>query len=111
MGKKSFFWLIVGVVCMICFSFGCGQKAEEKEVVARINNYVMTVEDLEDEIKYSPYAGYKKQNLEEVLDLAIRKQILIQEAQRQNLDKNKSFLKTNCHKAIRPGSCMAQCVP
>lgn len=92
MRKRSFFWLMIGVVYTISFCSGCGQKAEQKKAAAKINNYVMTVEDLEDEIKYSAHAG--RQNLEEVLDLAIRKQVLIQEAQKQGLDKSKSFMKT-----------------
>jgi len=94
MRKKSSIWLMAGVVCVIGLCFGCGQKAEEKKVVARINNYAMTIEDLEDEIKHSPYTGDRITDLEELLDLAIRKQVLIQEAQKQDLDKRKSFMKT-----------------
>jgi len=94
MGNKNLVWLMAGAVCIICFCSGCGQKAKEKRVVAKINNYIMTVEDFEDEIKYSPYAGDKTTDLEELLDLAIRKQVLIQEAQRQGLDKQKTFMKT-----------------
>ena len=94
MEKKSFIWLILGLICVVGFCFGCIQKPEEKKVVARINNYVMTLEDLEDEIKYSPYTGNRTEDLEELLDLAIRRQVLIQEAQRQGVDKHKSFTKT-----------------
>ncbi len=95
MEKKSFIWLILGLVCVVGFCFGCSQKAEEKKVVARINNYVMTLEDLEDEIKHSPYyTGDRTEDLEELLDLAIRRQVLIQEAQRQGMDRHKSFMKT-----------------
>ena len=94
MGKMSSIWLMVGVVWVIGLCFGCGQKAEEKKVVARINNYVMTVEDFEDEIEYSPYTPDGTKDFEELLELAITKQVLIQEAQRQGLDKRKSFMKT-----------------
>lgn len=94
MGKKSFIWLMAGMICVVSFCSGCGQKAEEKKVVARINNYVMTVEDFEDEMEYSPYTPDGTKDFEELLDLAIRKQVLIQEAQRQGLDKRRSFMKT-----------------
>lgn len=94
MRNKSVIWLILGGAFIICFCFGCSREAREKKVVARINNYVMTVEDLEDEIKYSSYAAEETQDLQDLLDLAIRREILIQEAQRQDLDKQKSFMKT-----------------
>ena len=94
MGKRNFLWLMIGVVCAISFCSGCGREAKEKKVVAGINNYVMTVEDFEDEVRHSPYGGDKTKDLEELLDLAIRKQVLIQEAQKQGLDKRKTFMKT-----------------
>lgn len=93
MGNKGFIRLMAWAVCMICFCFGCGQRAEEKRVVAKINDYTMTVQDFADEIKYSPAGGDKAEDLEGLLDLAIRKEILIQEAQRQGLDKQTTFMK------------------
>ncbi len=94
MTKKIFIWITAGMLCLMFLPFGCAKRGKEEKVVAKINDYEMTVADLEDEITYSPYAGLKEQNLDEILDLAIRKQILIQEAQRQGLDKQKSFMRT-----------------
>ncbi len=54
----------------------------------------MTVQDLKDEIEHSSYSTQKENGLENILDLAIRKQVLIQEAQRQGLDRKESFMKT-----------------
>ena len=51
------------------------------------------IEDFKNEIKYSAYAGEISPPLDELLELAIRKEILIQEAQRQDLDKKESFMR------------------
>lgn len=69
-----------------------------KDILSEVNNYRMTVGDFKDEIKgllpperemLATYQGRK-----EFLDDIIRKEILLQEAQRQNLDKDKDFMKT-----------------
>ena len=93
MKKKNFILssIIVGIACLC---FGCGQKPKEEKVVARVNDYVMTVKDLEEEIRNAPYVAEEVRDLEKVLDLAVRKQVLIQEAQRQGLDRKKSFMET-----------------
>ena len=97
MRKRNLIWLVwlaAGAVCVISLWYGYSQRAEPKRVVARINNYVMTLEDFEDGIAHSPYRIYRKRDLGELLDLAVRKQVLIQEAEREGLDKSKSFMKT-----------------
>lgn len=94
MKKRNLIWLIAAVACVISLWYGYSQRPEQKKVVARINNYVMTLEDFEDGIAHSPYRVYRKRDLEGLLDLAVRKQVLIQEAEREGLDKNKSFMKT-----------------
>ena len=53
MEKKSFIWLILGLVCVVGFCFGCIHKPGGKKVVARINNYVMTLEDIELEADFN----------------------------------------------------------
>ncbi len=94
MTKRNFIWLIAGVVCVISLWYGSTQRPEQKRVVARINNYVMTLDDFEDGIAHSPYQVDRRRDLEGLLDLAIRKQVLIQEAEKEGLDKSKSFMKT-----------------
>ena len=92
--KRNFGCLMAGAILIVCFCSGCGKKGKENQVVARINDYVMTAADMEDEIQHSPYAAEAMKDMEKTLDLAIRKQVLIQEAQRQGLDRKKSFMKT-----------------
>ncbi len=92
----------IGFICLIIVAAGIIlisaiytlRVRKPQKVLARINNYVMTVEDFKDEIKYSPYAGDETLDIPRLLDLAIRKQVLIQEAQRQGLDREKTFMKT-----------------
>ena len=92
--KRNFGCFMAGAILIVCFCSGCGKKGKGNQVVARINDYVMTVADLEDEIKHSPYAVETMEKMEKTLDMAIRKQVLIQEAQKQGLDRKKSFMKT-----------------
>jgi len=92
--KNYSFCLVTALVLSVCLCFGCGQKAKDGKVVAIVNNYTMTVEDLKDEIAYPYYSAERKASIEEILDIAIKKQLLIQEAQRQGLDRNRTFLKT-----------------
>jgi len=71
---------------LIC---GCGKARERgNKVIARINNYTMTDEDFRDAM--SRTLGSTK---EAILDELITKNILVQEAQRENFDKDKAFMK------------------
>ncbi len=68
---------------------GCGSpkgRSEEK-IIAKINNYSMTAEDFRDSAR--TVSGTK----EEVLDQLITKNILVQEAQKEKFDKDKTFMK------------------
>lgn len=95
MKSKKFILFVFFVVLMSSIMFiNCSQKVDESKILAKINDYTLTVDDFEDEIRYSPYAGDETVDKERILDLAIRRQLLIQEAQRQGLDKSKSFMKT-----------------
>jgi hypothetical protein len=78
---------------------GCVNKSPgvEEKVVAKINNFQLTVGDLKEEVnpllmkKYSTYSSAKQKD--QVLEGLIIKEVLLQEAQRLNLDKQKSFMK------------------
>lgn len=79
------------VVCQLSLSvYGCGapkERSGDAKIVARINSYDMTVEDFRGAAK--AIGGTKERVLEELL---IRN-VLIQEAQKQNFDKDKAFMK------------------
>ncbi len=93
--KKIFF-----VIFAILFLAGCSvsNNNPDKKVIAQINKYKMTVEDLKYEFKNAPYddaallkteSGRKK-----YLAGLIEKEILLQEAQRQGIDREKDFMKS-----------------
>jgi parvulin-like peptidyl-prolyl isomerase len=83
---------------LMFFALGCARPPEaDKRVVAKINNYEMTVSDFREEARLtrsnkslSPDEAKAKAQLLEAL---INKKILIQEALKLNFDKDKTFMK------------------
>ena len=95
MKRASFLCLVIILTgCVLCFNHGCSKKPEPERIVVRVNDYSMTDEDFIDEVEHSPYASEEAKDLESLLNLAIRRQVLIQEAQRQGLDRRMGFMKT-----------------
>ena len=93
--------VLILTILSICFIFyGCGQDKPVSgggKIIIKINKYEMTSEEFLQEArlampgKYLPIDTDKAKT--EILDEIITKEILLQEAQRQNLDKNKAFRK------------------
>ncbi|MEK6733193.1 MAG: SurA N-terminal domain-containing protein [Candidatus Omnitrophota bacterium] len=88
-------------LCILLFSFlaGCSAgSSQDKKVVAQINKYKMTIEDLKYEFKNAPYdeimflktENGKKKYLEGIIE----KEVLLQEAQRHGIDREKDFMKS-----------------
>lgn len=77
---------------------GCAGKKGEEKALARINDYRMSVEDFNYEsgeiLRMGRMAGEIPITKKEMMDALITKEILIQEAVRENLDKEKGFMKT-----------------
>ncbi len=67
-------------------------------VLVEINDYWMTVEEFKDEAEILSATERKKlatyEGKKEFLDTIIKREVLLQEAQRQELDKDKYFMKT-----------------
>ncbi|MBU1147521.1 MAG: hypothetical protein KKD11_04135 [Candidatus Omnitrophica bacterium] len=80
---------LVAMALITVLSMGCAKKPDKSQVVAEINNYLVTTDDLRDEAKLSIYSASKEQILQNI----IYKELLLQEAQRINLDKDKNFMK------------------
>ena len=93
--KKIFF-----VSFAILFLAGCpaGNKSPGKKVVAEINSYKMTVEDIKYDFKNAPYDEADMLKTDKgrrtYLDGLIEKEVLLQEAQRQGIDREKGFMKS-----------------
>ena len=83
--------MLLTVACAGLYVCGCGRAKEaagDTRVIARINKYTMTAEDFRNSA--SRTFGATK---EEILDELITKNVLIQEAQKENFDKDKAFMK------------------
>ena len=92
MKRKVIFATILVLFCLYCY--GCKPAQPQGEVLAKINDYVLTVEDFKSELKHSPYTVSNMDTREDLIDLIIRRELLVQEAQRQGLDRNDDFMRT-----------------
>lgn len=79
---------------------GCGKTAEKTlgdAVVATVGKYELTVNDYNDEARFTAAHKYLSGDVqkakEAALDEIITRKILIQEAQRQDFDKDRAFMK------------------
>ncbi|MFC1667662.1 SurA N-terminal domain-containing protein [Candidatus Omnitrophota bacterium] len=90
--------IIISVVFSFLGSCSFYDSDIDRGVVAQVNKYKMKVEDLKDELKNMPYDEIfllkTDQGRREYVNRLLEKQVLIQEAQRQGLDKEKDFMKT-----------------
>ena len=89
----------VTIILLALAGAGCEKKPSvpADKIIARINNYEMTVDDFEGEARLLEGNKYFSKDpakaKEDLLNELIKKQLLIQEAQRQNFDKDKAFMK------------------
>ena len=88
------------LIISLSFIAGCsfGNSNAENKIVAQINKYKMTTEDLKYEFKnvsYDEIERIKTENgIRQYLESFIEKEVLLQEAQRQGVDKEKAFMKS-----------------
>lgn len=86
------------VILAMLFITGCAEKKKEEKIVANINNYKLTVEDFRYESNeisnVSRVLGDMPVTKRDMLDALITKELLLQEAVKQNLDKEKDFMKS-----------------
>ena len=79
---------------VLIFLIGCNQPAQDKKIFARINNYGISVDEFEEEFKASVYSRNDTLNSRlEFLSHLINRKLILQDAQRKNLDKGPGFLK------------------
>ncbi|MEK6733353.1 MAG: SurA N-terminal domain-containing protein [Candidatus Omnitrophota bacterium] len=84
--------IIILAVLMIA---GCKCQAKDKQVLARINNYEITKQEFDEEFKDSAYGvSDTEESRKSFLENLINRKLVLQEAQRQGLDKDKAFLKS-----------------
>jgi peptidyl-prolyl cis-trans isomerase C len=91
--------IFTAIATLFITGAGCGKKPAglDGKIVAKINNYELTAEDFNDEARLTLsnklLSEDPKKAKEELLDEIITKKVLLQEAQRQNFDKDKAFMK------------------
>lgn len=74
---------------------GCKCQAKDKQVLARINNYEITKQEFEEEFKNSGFSiSDTEESRKSFLDNLINRKLVLQEAQRQGVDKDSAFLKS-----------------
>lgn len=100
MPKKKFFNLLICWIISISIMAlaGCGPKPESRLVVARINNYELLTTDFMEELRGRSPSDMdlikSESGREQFLEDLIVKELLIQKAQQQGLDKDRDFMKT-----------------
>ncbi len=93
--NRLFYSVLIG-----CFIFaGCssGDTERDRRIVAEVNDYKMSVEDLKDELDNMLYDRDNlatEEDRAEYMDRLLEKEVLLQEAQRQGLDKEEDFMKS-----------------
>lgn len=85
--KKFSYLMAIGLIAALIP--GCAKKPDKNQVVAEINNYSVTIDDFKQEAEMTIPGASKDLILQDI----IAKELLLQEAQKMNLDKNKQFMK------------------
>ena len=88
---KKYIVLLLAVI----LTLGCSRPAKEKkEILAKINNYEITLDEFEEEFKGSAYGrNDTSESRKEFLSNLINRKLILQDAQGKGLDKDKDFLK------------------
>jgi len=84
--------IIILAVLMIA---GCKYQAKDKQILAKINNYEITKQEFNEEFKDSAYGvSNTEESRKSFLDNLINRKLVLQEAQKEGLDKDGAFLKS-----------------
>ena len=88
---KKYIFLLFGVI----LTLGCGRQAQEKkEILARVNNYEISRQEFNEEFRVSGYGRPDTQeSRREFLNILINRKLILQDAQKNELDKDENFLK------------------
>lgn len=86
---------IVLIVFLLIPAFGCAKKAatDDERVIAKINNFELQASDFKEALDPALMKYYTVEDKEQLLEMLISKEILLQEAQKLDLDKEKAFMK------------------
>lgn len=87
--KKNLVFLSI-----LIFIMGCNPAPKDKQILAKINNYEITLDEFQEEFKESSYArNGALESKQDFLNNLINRKLILQDAQKKGLDKDRSFLK------------------
>jgi len=75
-------------ILMAAVAAGCAKNPDTSQIIAEVNNYKVTINDFRQEAAMSMSAESKEQILQDI----ITKELLLEKAQKMNLDKSKDFM-------------------
>ena len=90
---KQKFWIILIIALAVG---GCFKPKPPEEVIARVNDYEITLAEYEEGFAASPFSARSDKLLarQEYLSSLIDRKLILQDAQKKNIDKEKEFLKS-----------------
>lgn len=80
---------VMALALVAILGCGCTKNPDKSQIVAQINNYQLTLADFKQEAEMSLTGAPKELILQDI----ITKELLLQEAQKMDLDKDKYFMK------------------
>ena len=94
--RRRFFWLFFAVACLQLLS--CSQeKKEASETLAKIDGYVLTLDEFQSqlaaEVEFDRDFKLTEEAKKTFLENLIRKELLIQEAKKRELDRKEKFIR------------------
>lgn len=82
------------VLFLLLFIFGCQKQPPVEHILVKVNNYALTKEEFDEDFKNSMYgANDTFEARKEFLNNLINQKLILQDAEKQGLDKQKSFLR------------------
>lgn len=90
---RSFSWFFLGVTLIALTHYSCMQQKSAEDSALTINNYTLSAAEF-NELFYEQASEDIPLERKEFLDSLVTKKLMLQEAQRQGLDKEKDFLKS-----------------
>jgi len=94
--RTTLLCIIISILAFL--QINCSDKVKTSETVAQVNSYYMSVDDFKEDLKslslYRPASVKTAEGRLNALNDILEKEILLQEAQSLNLDKDEKFRKT-----------------
>jgi len=93
--KRCNFVMVMALVAGL--AMGCAKKPDKSRIVAEINNYQVTIDDFRQKARMTAPNMLLESNAEkvkgQVMEDIINEELLLQEAQKMKLDKDKGFMR------------------